>query len=316
MEVRNANHDPGSTGDGKPPSDPRQGRPPRGARVDILPIDVIRDADSPRLAGEVPEHVKLLAGLDVELPPIVVHHTTMRVVDGMHRLAAAKLRGRKTIEVTFFRGDEDEAFVEAVRSNVSHGLPLSLADRRAAATRILRLHAQWSDRMIAGMVGLSPKTVGAIRRSSEELPHLTARIGRDGRVRGPRLPRARPEARPGEDGGAGGAAPATALVPEARSRSADVDRHNRDVDRHNRDIEQLKRTYRLLCQDPSLRMTESGRLLLRLLHLHLVGIREWEQLLETVPPHRVESVAHLAGECARTWLDFADRIARQSAGVS
>lgn len=47
----------------------------------------------------------------------------------------------------------------AVQANVAYGLPLTLADRTAAPARIVRAHAEWSDRMIAGFVGLAPKTV-------------------------------------------------------------------------------------------------------------------------------------------------------------
>ena len=61
----------------------------------------------------------------------------MRVVDGMHRLLAALLNGRQTIEAELFDGTADEGFLRAVRENVVHGLPLSQADRRAAAARII-----------------------------------------------------------------------------------------------------------------------------------------------------------------------------------
>src|SRR5687768_14138749 len=167
--------------------------------IEHVPVERVRDGYSPRLAGASSEHVRLLAELDTRLPPITVHRATMKLIDGAHRLAAAKLRGRATIEVRFFNGTEGEAFVEAVRANIAHGLPLTLADRKAAAARLLRTHGEWSDRLIAGMIGLSPKTVGAVRRTIEEVPQLAARIGRDGRIRGtpavrrPRAPEPRRE---------------------------------------------------------------------------------------------------------------------------
>lgn len=311
METQNADSVRVPDSEGHPFGRNRGGQPEE--EVALIPISSIRDADSPRLDGESAEHVKLLAELDEELPPIVVHRATMRVVDGMHRLAAARLRGRDTIAVRFFRGSEEEAFVEAVRSNIAHGLPLTLADRRAAAARVLRAHAEWSDRMIAGMIGLSPKTVGAVRRSTEDIPRLTARIGRDGRVRGPRAPE--PTAVSPPDDEAVDAEPPDEPDPLLVPRQRDAKPCSRADTAVPRKLtsEEFKRTYRLLCQDPSLRMSETGRFLLRLLDLHLVRVREWERLLETVPPHRVESVAHLAAECARTWLDFANRVARQGA---
>ncbi|MDX3584204.1 ParB/RepB/Spo0J family partition protein [Streptomyces europaeiscabiei] len=152
--------------------------------VVAVPVDLLVIGDTLRLKGPDKDHVNVLAQFEGQLPPILVHGHSMRVVDGLHRLAAAKLLGQATIDVRFFEGDAEEAFVEAVRANSAHGLPLTLADRRAAAIRIIRAHPEWSDRMTAGLVGLSPKTVGAARkRLTEEFPQSTARIGRDGRVR-------------------------------------------------------------------------------------------------------------------------------------
>ncbi|MDT3396833.1 streptomycin biosynthesis protein [Streptomyces sp. B1866] len=108
----------------------------------------------------------------------------MRVIDGMHRVRAALLRGRRDIEAEFFDGDEREAFVLAVEANTAHGLPLSLADRTAAAERIIRSHPYWSDRAIASATGLTAKTVAAVRRrSSGKVPQSNVRVGRDGRLR-------------------------------------------------------------------------------------------------------------------------------------
>lgn len=144
---------------------------------------------SPRLQGEDESHVRLLAQATDELPPILVHRQTMRVLDGMHRVRAAKLRGQWSIRAVFFDGDADTAFVQAVVANVAHGLPLSLADRRAAAGRILRSHPGWSDRAIAAVAGLSPATVRSLRRrasagrATDSTVQLPTRLGRDGRVR-------------------------------------------------------------------------------------------------------------------------------------
>ena len=139
-------------------------------------------ADSPRLHGEDLEHIRSLAELADELPPILVQRKTMRVIDGMHRLKAAVLRGERTIEAIFYDGDDAEAFVLAVRSNVQHGLPLTLSDRKAAAARIVILNPHWSDRAIAEVSGLSAKTVATVRSDAADLlPEDSRRIGRDGR---------------------------------------------------------------------------------------------------------------------------------------
>jgi ParB-like chromosome segregation protein Spo0J len=152
--------------------------------VTTVPVSSVRPADSPRLAGEDDAHTRALAETDARLPPILVHRKTMCVVDGMHRLRATLLRGQQEIEVQFIECDAEDIFVLAVETNTYHGLPLSLKDREAAADRILRTKAHWSDRVIAQITGLAARTVASIRsRATADLPRLDARIGRDGKVR-------------------------------------------------------------------------------------------------------------------------------------
>ena len=158
--------------------------PAAGQAVFTLPISSLRAGDSPRLGGEDTQHIRLLAESEAPLPPIVVHRATMRIIDGMHRLRVAHLRGRRTIDVVFFDGTEDEAFVMAVQANMAHGLPLCRADREAAAARLLTRDPRRSDRWIASIAGLSAGTVAAIRRRSGRGGEPdAARIGQDGRVR-------------------------------------------------------------------------------------------------------------------------------------
>ena len=61
--------------------------------VTTVPVSALRAGQSPRQAGENLEHVRALADTTDELPPIIVRRADMRVVDGMHRLRAARLRG-------------------------------------------------------------------------------------------------------------------------------------------------------------------------------------------------------------------------------
>jgi hypothetical protein len=123
--------------------------------------------------------------------PIVVWGAECLVVDGAHRVEAARQLGRETISAVYFAGDLDGAFVESVRRNVTHGLPLTVTDRKRAAVRILGSHRDWSDRRIAAVCGLSGKTVARIRfetlpcepdRQSPG-PGEIRRIGLDGKAR-------------------------------------------------------------------------------------------------------------------------------------
>ncbi|GAA2409638.1 ParB N-terminal domain-containing protein [Streptomyces glaucosporus] len=144
-------------------------------------IEELLPADSPRLSGVDETHVHRLAEIYATLPPVLVHRATMRVIDGMHRIAAATLKGLEHVEVQYFDGAEKDAFLRAVAANVSHGLPLSIADRKAAARRIFSTHPDLSDRAIAACVGLDAKTVAAARRSTGDSPRSNTRIGSDGK---------------------------------------------------------------------------------------------------------------------------------------
>jgi hypothetical protein len=91
--------------------------------------------------------------------------------------------GHSKMIVRFFDGTHDEAYMEAVKANIAHGKPLTLVEREAAAKKILGMRSDWSDRLVGSFCGLSGKTVGRLRKSTEEIPQLMARIGRDGRQR-------------------------------------------------------------------------------------------------------------------------------------
>jgi ParB-like chromosome segregation protein Spo0J len=151
--------------------------------VVTMPIQFLRPADSPRLKGEDKAHIARLAETESPLPPILVDRSTMRVIDGMHRLMAASLQGRQTIDVVFFKGSEQDVFLRAVQENIAHGLPLSQGDRRAAAERIVMSHPHLSDRAIGQVAGLAAKTVARIRKHSDGVPESNARVGMDGKVR-------------------------------------------------------------------------------------------------------------------------------------
>lgn len=162
---------------------PWGGGDPTRRSVDV-PVAELLPGESPRSAGIDEGHARMLADTCAQLPPVVVHKRSMRVIDGAHRVRAAVLRGDTKIAVTYIDGDDADIFVAAVEANVRHGLPLSLEDRQAAARRILATHGHWSDRSIASVAGLSPTTVGKIRRmSTVQSGQSKMRRSRDGRMR-------------------------------------------------------------------------------------------------------------------------------------
>ncbi|MEU5160252.1 ParB/RepB/Spo0J family partition protein [Streptomyces sp. NPDC020875] len=175
------------------PASPAHHRPSGRSRqqptaASPVPLSVLRPADSPRTDPENAEHLRALMAAEEALPPIVVHRPTMRIVDGTYRLRAAELRQREEIQARFLDCTADEAFLYAVEANTRHGLPLTFAERTAAAERVLLTRPHWSDRAIAAVTGLSPHTVASLRRDADpgtDSPGTASseRLGRDGRVR-------------------------------------------------------------------------------------------------------------------------------------
>ncbi|QXJ21467.1 ParB N-terminal domain-containing protein [Actinomadura graeca] len=310
----------------------------------MVPVDVLERADSPRLEGENTEHIRALADMDSALPPILVHRRTMRVVDGMHRLRAAVLKGQREIRVRYIDGADSDVFVAAVRANIGHGLPLSLSDREAAAARILTTHPQWSDRAIAEAAGLASTTVARIRsRTTDKDSQPDMRIGKDGRVRpingaagrrlAGRLFAERPGASLREIAEMAGISPATAKDVRERLRRGDdpvpakltlAERKSEAAARGDGreppvvstlrkgrmpDADQILRK---LLRDPSLRLNDNGRLLLRWLSARSVNTQEWEGIEDEIPAHCVPLVADLALGIAYEWERFAEVLKRRA----
>ena len=71
-----------------------------------LSIGDLNLSGSPRQGGESDKHIRLLAEAGDDLPPILVHAPTMRIIDGVHRVLAAKMRGEHEIQARLFDGDE------------------------------------------------------------------------------------------------------------------------------------------------------------------------------------------------------------------
>jgi hypothetical protein len=143
-----------------------------------------------REAGLSEEHVQRLVALGGHWPPVLVNRADGSVIDGAHRVEAARHLGLDRLEAWYFDGGAEEAFVEFVRRNVHQGLPLTLSERKRAAEHVLMTYPEWSDRRIAELCAISPKTVGRLRpkssgRPTEGILQLDARsrIGRDNKWR-------------------------------------------------------------------------------------------------------------------------------------
>jgi hypothetical protein len=151
-----------------------------------VPLSSLASAFHIRQAGTDTVHVQLLADAAsvAGLPSILLQKNNLRIIDGIHRVEAAKLRGECSISARLVDCTDEEAVIFAVKSNTLHGLPLSRADRLASGERILADHPDWSDRAIAGITGLSAKTIASLRTTAtnESDAHFK-RLGRDGKRR-------------------------------------------------------------------------------------------------------------------------------------
>jgi hypothetical protein len=305
--------------------------------VESVPLASIRNSYTPRKTTVNEHHAGVLAQSPFPLPPIVLHRASMRVIDGMHRLRATELRGQNSIAAKFFDGNDAEAFALAVHLNVNHGLPLTMPERKAAAQKIVASHPHWSDRSIGLIAGVSNKTVGKLRAcATEEVPQLSPRLGRDGKTRpvSPAVGRRRaaeflsmnPRAslreiarqagisvttardvrrrvdkgenplpgnlagpsdhRPGRPGGADNAVPVERrLAPAMRGHDL---------------LQRLR-------NDPSVRSSERGRILLRLLSTVAVAISACNEFADGVPIHCSGTIAEIARKNARAWQEIADK---------
>lgn len=287
-----------------------------------VPVDAPVIAGSPRAAGVDDEHVWSLVATDQPLPPIIVHRATMRVIDGAHRLRAARLRGLGYIDARFFDGSEADAFVLAVRANIAHGLPLALADRTAAAARIVLSHPQWSDRAIASVAGIAARTVAEIRkRQGDPPPPDGVRIGQDGRARPVDAAKRRtlasalltenPDLSLRQVAQVAGISPET--VRDVRNRLL---YGRKPAQPGAAPAEDRSAIVKRLKADPALRHTDTGRTLLRILHLHAMDDESWEKVLDNVPAHCAEIVVRVARDCAHRWNQLADRLAERSTDLS
>lgn len=306
----------------------------REGPVEQVPLTDITVSDTPRTAGVDGKWALTLSELDTELPPIVVHRPTMTVIDGMHRLRAAQMRGRDRIAVRFFEGSAQDATLLAVAMNIVHGRPLSQADRAAAVERIVRMHPYWSDRAIAVIAGLSAKKVSEIRRRSGDPVRGERRIGLDGRarplntVRGRELAgellRADPTASLRTVARKAGISPVTVadvrnrllrgddpVTPRQRGLAARRTSRERPAPQQNTDSKSPSELFIIfdsLRRDPSLRLTEAGRTVLRMLEACSLMVRDRRQIIASLPPHCTGQMAALAGGYSELWRVFADEL--------
>jgi ParB-like chromosome segregation protein Spo0J len=160
----------------------------------MLGLDQLAPGEPVRISGIRADHLDAIAALQGLWAPILISRDH-RIIDGHYRFMAARRQGQSHIACEYFDGDQDAAYVEAVRRNAAHGLPLTTKERLRAASCIVRRFPEWSDRRIGRLAGISHATVARLRwaaaRPTGSRDHLDnsvsrtpgeARIGDDGKA--------------------------------------------------------------------------------------------------------------------------------------
>jgi ParB-like chromosome segregation protein Spo0J len=262
-----------------------------------------------------------LAETSDEWPPLLVNRSDLTVIDGWHRLAAATQLGLDTIAVEFFDGNETDGLVEALRRNASHGLPLTLSERKSAAGQLLATRPEWSDRGIGKLCGLAAGTVKAVRAADNGgalIVQLERRVGRDGRTRPARPAEQRrriAEVLRDNPGASArsialriGASPAT-----VRSVSEQLDPPARG-DKGDKGSE-LSQVEKVWAADSACSSADGAVDFAAWFDRTWIDLPTCMDHLASVPLSRVYEVADESRRRARAWADFATALERRPAGA-
>ncbi|HEV2637451.1 MAG TPA: ParB N-terminal domain-containing protein [Actinocrinis sp.] len=313
-----------------------------------MPLSSLEPGFFVRGTGTDPTHVQMLveAASNCTLPAILVQESNSRIVDGMHRFEAAKLRGEETIEVRLINCTDEDAFILAVKANTWHGLPLSRNDRMSGARQIVEWHPDWSDRAIGVATGLSAKTIAGIRRhSADEGQQLGKRLGRDGkrrpltaaegRRRAAEYIAIRPDASLREIAREADVAPATAqdvrarirrgadpVAPRAAASLANAGGANghgagnsTGTGTGHSSALTPAQTWSVLspklANDPSLKYTDGGRAFIGWMVMHVINSGEWKKYVDAIPVHWLRDLSLVADRAGQEWIEFAEELRRR-----
>jgi hypothetical protein len=129
------------------------------------------------------------------LPPVEVWREPdtgqVYLLDGQHRVEAARRRRLAEIPITTFEGSRPEAEARARVANLWHGLPLTGSERRRVRMEVIERLYEYSNNWIAeDFLRCSSNTVAALRSNLEEAGRIP-RLERFQRKGGGTTPRTR-----------------------------------------------------------------------------------------------------------------------------
>lgn len=279
----------------------------------LLDVERLRPGIQLRAGKLNREHLDSIALSEENWPPIIIRRDDNTIVDGHYRYLAARQLGRSHVRCVYFDGEVESAFMEALRQNRDHGLPLSFKDREAAARQVLRFHPDWSDRRVGATCGLAPGTVGRLRGTiatvTDQGGQLNARVGRDGRrrpvdakasrIRIARVLRDQPNSSLRNIARITGTSPATVRAVKAEQSHLAVEDRPQVVP--------VIRPVRSWVADAALLSAEEGETFVGWFERTTIK-EEWRSFLAGIPLSRVYEVADEARRRAAAWTEFASRI--------
>lgn len=170
--------------------------PDNGARlsnVREIPLAILHRPEELRVRAKtdkktVEDYTRLMKD-GVDLGPISVFEVDGQLViaDGNHRFEAALAADRETIACTVSQGSFKDALRFALEANAKRGLRLTNADKRRCVEVAINEFKDWSNHLIADLVGLSHAFVGKVRKLLETVSSSKLRVGKDGKRRKPKV---------------------------------------------------------------------------------------------------------------------------------
>lgn len=139
------------------------------------------------LSTETIEEYAELMSSEVEFPPIDIYifNGSKVLVNGRHRVEAARKCGLESIHAIILEGDARQALLHAIRCDATSALKRTNADKQKAV-RLLLADSEWSlwsDVKIAGQAGVSDRFVASVRKSltsNGSMLHDSVKVSRAG----------------------------------------------------------------------------------------------------------------------------------------
>lgn len=137
---------------------------------------MMRDGLDKKLIAQYKENLGSIVGEN----PIVVFDTpnSLLLVDGFHRLAAARQLNWATIPTQIRKGSVQDAFAYACLANLRHGKPLKTKERKKAISEYIKINVQLSNVQIANQVGVHDTTIMRYRKELEAQGEIKPQVVR------------------------------------------------------------------------------------------------------------------------------------------